>query len=312
MNSIISIAWLVVSLNMLNAQVPRDTSYTLYSAFQKIKKNYPEVRLPIYSSDERIRIERDVVYSQLDNRQLHADVYFMPNDIIVPGVVLVHGGGWSSGDKSMHMNVASELAADGFVVLVPEYRLSPEATFPAAVTDIRTAISWMRAHADEYSIDDQKIALIGFSAGGQLAALVGTTAHIDNFQDDGAPAPGAVQAIIDIDGVLKFRHPVSEEGTMAARWLGSTYEQRPNSWEVASPLNHVSERTPPTLFIASSYPRFLAGHEEFMTALGRFGIRTEKRQMNNAPHSFWLVEPWYSQTRFHITSFLTEIFKLTR
>jgi BD-FAE len=85
-----------------------------------------------------------------------------------------------------------------------EYRLSPEALYPAAVNDVKAAVRWMRAHATEYRIDTTRIAVSGCSAGGQIAALVGTTNGEKHFEGIGSNADRSslVQAIIDMDGIL--------------------------------------------------------------------------------------------------------------
>ncbi|MEQ8241117.1 MAG: alpha/beta hydrolase, partial [Cyclobacteriaceae bacterium] len=183
-----------------------------------------------------------------------------------------------------------KLAEEGYIVMVPEYRLSIESRYPAAVEDIIDAIKWIKKNEEKLSIDTTNIALIGCSSGGQLATLIGT-----KFP---------VQAVVDIDGILAFHHPDSEEGTMAAQWLGGSYDQIPEVWKEASALTHVSKQTPPTLFIASKYPRFLAGHQEYMQALQVFGIKSEIRFMEDAPHSFWLLSPWFQPTLNHVINFL--------
>lgn len=291
-------------------QVPRDTSYNFSSAFQKVKKSYPNATIPAKLDGSDVKIETNFVYKELGERQLLADL-FSPKKANGVGIVLVHGGGWISGDKSMMALMAERLASTGYLVMVPEYRLSPEAKFPAAVIDLKNAVKWLRAHATEFEIDESQISIIGCSAGGQLAALVGTTNDLVEFEDSTTDNSSLIQAIIDIDGVLKFKHPDSQEGVVAGKWLGGSYEEVPEIWEAASALNHVSKDSPPTLFIASKYPRFLAGHQEYMDRLKGYGIYTNKYQMEDAPHSFWLFNPWFDTTLDYIITFLEDTFKTT-
>ena len=125
------------------------------------------------------------------------------------GVILVHGGGWVSGEKSLMHPLAQDLASQGYITATIEYRLAPEAKYPAAIHDIKAAVKWMRASSSKYNIDTNKIALIGCSAGGHLAAFVGATNGLQKF-DERTNYPNNssfVNAVIDIDGILDFTDP---------------------------------------------------------------------------------------------------------
>ncbi|RYF88104.1 MAG: alpha/beta hydrolase, partial [Chitinophagaceae bacterium] len=130
-----------------------------------------------------VKSKENVVYSKIGDRKLLADVYYPARKTKqgYPAVVMIFGGGWKSGDKSQNVPIAQQLAAKGYVAITIEYRLSPEAQYPAAVYDVKAAIRWLRAKAKKYNVDKSKIATLGMSAGGQLAALVGTTNGIAKF-----------------------------------------------------------------------------------------------------------------------------------
>lgn len=291
----------------------RDTSYTLHSAFQKYHKNYPFIK-PVQSEVPKgVESKEDVVYRKLGNRALHIDLFYPEKKQKkgCPAVLLIHGGGWRTGDKVLVHPMAQQLAAQGYVTAAVEYRLSPEAPFPAAVHDIKAAIRWLRANAAAYQIDTSRIAVYGTSAGGQLAALIGTTNEMSKLEGvgDHPNNSSAVQAIIDIDGVLAFKHPESAEGTVAAQWLGGTYEEAPENWKEASALTHVDKNTPPVLFISSSLPRFHAGKGDMIKLLNTHGIYSETHAIPESPHSFWLFHPWFKPTFRYTLSFLNKVFK---
>lgn len=214
--------------------VPRDTSFTVHSALVKEKKKYPFIELAAPAIPQNINVVKNIVYTSVSQRDLHLDVYYPSKKIKKkhPGVLLIHGGGWKSGDKSLNEAMAIVLALKGYVAVTAEYRLSPEAQFPAAVHDLKEAIKWMRANARTYKLNKKKVAVLGTSAGGQLAALIGVTNGNTFFDSRGKSTRAAiVQAIIDIDGVLAFKHPESAEGQVAAEWLGGSYEEKPGTWE---------------------------------------------------------------------------------
>ena len=293
--------------------VPRDTSYNISAAFKKVKKNYPTTDISIVSSNSSntINVEKEIVYKTIGRRKISANIFYpkKKSSTGYPVILAIHGGGWRTGDKKMMTPMAERLAAEGYIVVVPEYRLSPEAQFPAGVEDLYSALEWIGINAKKYSIDLNLVVVLGRSAGGQLATLIGTTYHKNTFRTSDENEPVRIAAIVDMDGILAFKHPVSKEGDSAGKWLGGDYNSAKENWEKASALNHVDEKTPPTLFLASKFPRFLAGHKEYMTQLKANGIFSEKKELNDSPHGFWLFHPWYEPTIQYTLDFLDRVLK---
>ena len=230
--------------------------------------------------------------------------------------MIIHGGGWRSGNRSQHYPLAQRLAQFGYVCFTPEYRLSTEALYPAAVNDLKAAIKWIYGHAKDYHIDTTKIAVAGFSAGGELAAFLGTTGNSDAFDGHSCNPyhSSKIHAIIDIDGILAFIHPESGEGddrkktSAATYWFGYSKNENPELWKQASPLTHVGKNTPPTLFINSSVERMHAGRNDFMDVLKGNHIYTDVKTFKDAPHSFPLFHPWFEPTVKYIDGFLRKVF----
>ena len=234
-----------------------------------------------------------------------------------PAILIIHGGGWRSGNRTQHYPLAQRLASLGYVCFTPEYRLSTEALYPAAVHDLKSAIRWVGANAKKYNVDTTQIVSLGFSAGGQLAALLGTTGGNPRFEGDGCflNHSSNVQAIVDLDGTLSFVHPESGEGddsrstSAATYWFGYPKKAKPELWEEASPLHHVSRHTPPTLFINSSVDRMHAGRDDFRQVLTQNEIYSEFYTFDDAPHSFPLFEPWFEPMVNYIDEFLSKVLK---
>ncbi|MDH7604574.1 MAG: alpha/beta hydrolase, partial [Melioribacter sp.] len=172
--------WLLLFLlySIPNAQnkVNQDTSFTIYSAYEKLKNDYPFVK-PAKVNENVVSI-KNIVYYKEGKRKLQLDL-FMPRiiDNKLPCIIIIHGGGWRSGHKEMEWPIASELASKNFITATVEYRLSTEALFPTSVYDIKQAILFLKENSKKYNIDTNKIVLMGQSAGGQLAALVGATSE---------------------------------------------------------------------------------------------------------------------------------------
>ncbi len=277
---------------------PNATPYTNEGTFEKFKKKYPFIKPIDRPVPKNIMIDENVEYSNIGGLSLKADVYYSSDrSKSYPGIAMVHGGGWISGSKENEKYMAMELASHGYVVMAIGYRLADVAKYPAGIEDIETAIQWLRKNHKKYSLDKSEVIIYGESAGAQMATLVGVK-------------PGnKVAAIINVDGIVSFIHPEAEESTYAAYWLNGDRESNIKNWTEASPLEYVNRRTPPTLFINSSQPRFHAGRDDMMKILKSFGIYTEFHEIKDTPHSFWSAEPWFTETLNYILDFLNNRIK---
>ena len=303
-------------------EIPRDTTYTVWSTFQKLKKNAPlaiVVVKPIQSPDivERFNVPYLTVEFNGGKRELKADLFY-PKKIKkkLPGVVLVHGGGWRSGDKSMNTPLAQQLALNGYFVMSVEYQLSLEAKYPAAVHNLKAAIRWLRSNAQEFQLNENYIAIIGGSAGGQLASLIGATNDNPEYEGNQGRTEfsSQVQAVVDLDGLLDFSDPENLAVKRTAQsadvfWLEGHYDSIPDKWRAASPLYQVTKKSPPYLFINSSQKRFHAGYKAMVAQLASMDIKSEVVDLKNAPHSYWLFDPWFKPMTESIISFLNKTSK---
>ncbi|HYG17962.1 MAG TPA: alpha/beta hydrolase [Ohtaekwangia sp.] len=305
-------------------RIPLDTTYTVASTYRKLIKNYPYIQPVEPFQLETILQQENVTYLALEDtpfgkRDLHVDIFAPKNASgSYPAILLIHGGGWRAGNKSLNTPMAQQLAAHGFVVLSVEYRLSLEAKYPAALHDIKAAIRWTRAHAKKYNVDPARVAIGGSSAGGQLSALIGATNGNKKYEGTLCCKGYAsdVQAVIDMDGLLDFTDPESlalkrTENSADVFWLQGFYEDIPDKWREASALYTVSKSAPPFLFINSSQTRFHAGCSEMVKKLDSYGIYSEVHKLEGSPHSYWLFHPWFEPTIRHITGFLGKVFATT-
>jgi acetyl esterase/lipase len=307
-------AWILLLPIVVAAQgIQRDTSFTVYGTYIKESKNRPYIKIAQPSMPAGVKSKKDFVYNTIGTRELTADIYYPAKKSRkgYPAVVMIFGGGWRSGDKSQNVPMAQQLAAKGYVAMTIDYRLSTEAQYPAAVHDVKAAVRWLRANAKQFCIDQSKIATLGMSAGAQLASLVGTTNGKEKFEGAGSnPKQSSdVQAIVNIDGTLAFHHPESVEGKAASEFLGGTYQQKPEVWEEAAPLNHAGKNTPPIIFINSFIPRFHAGRDDMIKILDKYGIYHEEHTLPDTPHPFWFFHPWFEPTVNYTVQFLDKIFK---
>jgi acetyl esterase/lipase len=296
-----------------------DTSYSMYSAFVNSQKSNPETKMTGDMKSAAVSEKMDVTYCTTGSRKLKLDIFspVKKAGVKATAIIIIHGGGWRTGNRTMHQPMARRLADLGYVCFTPEYRLSTEALFPAAIYDVKAAIRWVRSNARSYNIDTSKIVIMGFSAGGELAAFMGTTGNIPLFEGPGCntQTKSDVDAIVDIDGTLSFVHPESGEGDESKRpsagtlWFGYTKKQNPGLWTLASPLTFADEHTPATLFLNSSVARMHAGREDYIKILTENNIYSEVHTFDGSPHSFCLFDPWFEPTLKYIDEFLKKIFE---
>jgi acetyl esterase/lipase len=298
-------------------QVP-DTSFTTNSDYRKNIKKYPFIRVVPDSAIQYVTERRNVVYCEVGNRKLHVDA-FCPERTVRPvsAVLIIHGGGWRSGNREQHTPLAQRLAALGYATFTVEYRLSTEALYPAAINDIKAAVQWLKHNAKTFSIDTARIAILGFSAGGHLAALAGVTSGLKKFDSHECHKSysSAVHAVVDVDGTLSFVHPESSETKnpenvkSSAWWLGYKRTERFDVWEEASPLTYALKNTVPFLFLNSSVDRMHAGRDDFKRLMDSENVYTEIITFQDAPHSFCLYHPWFNPMLQHVDAFLKKVFR---
>ena len=198
-----------------------------------------------------VAIDENVAYGP---GPLRLDVY-QPADHSsgrLPAVVLIHGGGWTSFDKSTMRGMGNVLARSGFVAFAVDYRLlkGSENRWPAQLDDVQRAIRWIRANAGKYNVNPEKMGAFGHSAGAQLAALLGMEDTRDNSDATLAKYSSKVQAVVDVSGPTDFTvgHD-ADSMAFFANFLGAEYSKDPKLWQDASPAFHAAKDNAPFLIV---------------------------------------------------------------
>ncbi|MGD9873080.1 MAG: alpha/beta hydrolase fold domain-containing protein [Kiritimatiellia bacterium] len=171
----------------------------------------------------------------------------------LPAIVWIHGGGWGAGDKRRGVKNILPFAERGYVCVSVSYRLTDEAVFPAQIHDCKAAIRFLRAHAEKYGIDSGRIGVWGASAGGHLAALLGTSGGVAELEgDEGSPGfPSRVQAVCDWYGPVDLYSAAQQapEDPRPAKLLGGEILDNRELAVLASPVSHASPDDPPFLIM---------------------------------------------------------------
>ncbi len=206
--------------------------------------------------------QRDVPYAVAAGRTLKLDAT-IPSAPVPgggtrrPALIQIHGGGWVIGDKrEQGLPLLTHMAAQGWVGFNVNYRLSPAATFPDHLVDLKAALAWIRQHADAYNIDPDFICVTGGSAGGHLTALMGLTAGDPRFQPGFEDADTSVAAAVPFYGIYDFT-PDGTFGSHAEMYrrflepivMKAFVADEPRRFEEASPVHHLSESAPAFLVV---------------------------------------------------------------
>ena len=213
--------------------------------------------MPFRFSRPGVRVVRNIIYREVAGKRLALDVA-MPREPGKnrPAIMQIHGGAWIIGDKrEQGWPLIGHLAANGWVCFNVNYRLSPAATWPDHLVDLKYALNWIRDHADEYGVDPDFIAVTGGSAGGHLTAMMGLTANDPEYQPGFEHADTSVQAAVPVYGVYDFTNRL---GTMLERFrpqmlepmiMKAFFDKEPEKFHRASPIDRVHPDAPPLLIV---------------------------------------------------------------
>ncbi len=192
-------------------------------------------------------LTRDVVFVQRADEALKADLYLPHGERPTPGILSVHGGAWLTGDKAQMALYCERLASAGFAVMSINYRLAPRDPFPAQIEDCKTAVRWMRNNAARYHVDRQRIGGLGYSAGGHLVALLGTTDASNGLEGPDADGTSTrLQCVVAGGAPCDFRATPPHVRRLAY-WLGGTRAEKPSTYDSASPARFITKDDPPML-----------------------------------------------------------------
>ena len=185
------------------------------------------------------------------------------------------------------------MARLGYVGVTPDYRLVPGARFPAQVEDCKAAIRWLRAHAAEYGVRADRISVVGFSAGGHLAAMLGLTGTQDGLESAGGNTDPSsrIQAVVSFFGPTDFSTrdwPVDLEREVIVPFLGGSWADRPDVYRKASPISHVSAQAPPFLFLHGTDDKLVPVDQSRRLAdrLNRLGVPAQVIAFEGEGHGF--------------------------
>jgi acetyl esterase/lipase len=249
------------------------------------------------------RSPETVTYASPRGEELGLEVWRPSRDAVGgsqerPAVVMVHGGGWHTGTSSKTPLWDAWLAERGYVVFDIDYRLAPPPRWQDAPGDVKCAVGWVKKNAERYGVDPERIALVGYSAGGHLALLSAYT------EDDSGLPPGCGTEDTSVSAVAAFYPPTDLRRLYEMKWpwsrpnfvglqatkrfLGGTPDTVPDRYRLSSPTVHVDPGDPPTFLVHGGADRVVPIKQSELLAqrLEKAGVSHRLLELPWANHSF--------------------------
>ena len=282
------------------------------------------------AAEYQVKIQPGLIYAEHDGTKLIGYLYLPKRRAKAPALVAIHGGGWRAGSRSFYQHWGTELARDGYGLFTIEYRLGKPGVYPAAVYDAKAAIQFIRANAGSFSVDPNRIGLIGDSAGACLAALLALAG--DRFaaayrDDANAAVPINVKAVVGFYGIYdmlaQWTHDMQTQSrredlaqrnrdfivrpldSITEEFLGVSPRQNRSRYLESSPISYATmdrnnERTQVRFLLINGDRDDLVDSESqsgaFFAALTQAGFFAQRIAVAEAGH-FWVSDPLLKRPR---------------
>ncbi|MBI2480304.1 MAG: alpha/beta hydrolase, partial [Planctomycetia bacterium] len=247
-----------------------------------------------------VETHRNIPYAETDNPRQQLDLYLpqQRGEKLLPVVAFIHGGGWQTGGKGNGQQVIPYVATGNYAGVSIGYRLTDEASWPAQIHDCKSAIRWIRANAEKYGLDPDRIGVFGTSAGGHLVAMLGTTGDNKALEGDLGKyqnVSSRVTCVVDFFGpteLLTMGTWHDNPGSPESKLVGGTLQETKDVARQASPITHASKDAVPFLIIHGTKDAVVPFDQsvKFHAALKAVGVDSTLLEMSDAGHG----EPFHS------------------
>jgi len=252
----------------------------------------PSIQPPVILS-KTFETERDLTYCTTESGiELKLDISYPQNqDSPAALIMYVHGGGWVSGDKKSGVGrlFLPSLLENGYIVVAINYRLAPDHSFPAHIIDVKCAVRYLRANAEAYQLDPHRIGVLGGSAGGHLAALLGTADENVGW-DEGlfSEQSSRAQAVVDLFGPADLTQlDIRSQQSLGKKIFGMNSIDD-LALEIYSPVSYITPDDPPFLILQGEEDQVVlpSQSQSLYDQLIAAGVPAELVLVENAGHGF--------------------------
>lgn len=260
---------------------------------------------------ENLIVDKDLVFKETEEKTLKLDIYRHRSvSEPTPTLVFIHGGSWKSGDKDDYRRYLVDYAEKGYVTATVSYRFAQEAPFPAAFHDVVCAVKWLKAHAGEYFIDPDRMAVVGGSAGGHLAMMLGYHGDDDSYEPEcETEGDAAVKAIVNLYGPADLRTDFAINHPTVIKFVGKTYsEETKDAYDAVSPLHFITPDDPPTLTFHGTIDDIVPVEQsdKLDEALKQNNVPSYYHRLEGWPHTMDLGRKVNRYCQYHMDAFFAE------
>lgn len=272
----------------------------------------PKIQVPDNATEKL-----DIVYAKYGEVELKLDLCIPKGEGPFPGLLIIHGGGWTRGKKIWFRSHMRAFAAKGYLTAAIDYRKPPEAIFPAPLDDCKAAVRWLRANAKTYKMTD-KVGVVGGSAGAHLASVLSTSNNVKGLEGSGdnMTFSSAVQVSVNWAGPVntydRFAN-VTNKKKYPKNWLqffgGATAQDKPALYKLASAEEHINKDTPPQFLVSSEFDAPVNRYKTYILKLGKYKIPYEYINIKGGKHACWWYEPWFYEYIDKTDKFISKYLK---
>ncbi|MBK7627838.1 MAG: alpha/beta hydrolase [Bacteroidales bacterium] len=238
---------------------------------------------------------KNIEYKNIYGKSLQLDLYRLKGKSKpVPLIVFIHGGGWRGGERSDYLVYLIPFAKSGYVTATVSYRLLDDGPYPACVEDIKDAMQWFYDHGEEYGYDPDRIAVVGGSAGGHLAMLAAYGWNKKSVNNDSLMISEShrIKAVVDIYGPADLTTEYARNHTLVTSFLAKSYDESPEVYLEASPVNYLDKSDPPTLILQGTSDDLVPASQSVLLKerLDTLGVPAELYCLPLWPHTMDIVQ----------------------
>lgn len=244
---------------------------------------------------DQIEAIKNIEYKNVNGKSLQLDIYRPKNlEKPVPLLVFIHGGGWRGGERGDYLPYLIPFALEGYVTATVSYRLLADGPYPACAEDITDALGWFSGNGANYGYDQDRIALVGGSAGAHLAMLAAYgwgNVHMSNDSSVIAKEKH-VKAVVEIYGPVDLTTPYARKHILVTDFLATSYTGDPGRFSDASPISYIDKDDPPTLILHGTSDNLVPVSQADLLKhkLDSLGVVAEIHKLPLWPHTMDIIK----------------------